>query len=155
MLYKVLESHGKPWTGHFLGPEKIKAMRWGPRVHGPRALYVCQGQAVILSLWGQEVRVQGCRHIFRLLYLHLCRRLPCSCPGIHHSADFCSFLCENVKLWRTIIEELCIVMVVEWIVCISQGEEVFNTYGELANWQLLHMYGFAESPSDNHYDAVS
>lgn len=36
-----------------------------------------------------------------------------------------------------------------------QGEEVFNTYGELANWQLLHMYGFAERPSDNHYDAVS
>jgi len=36
----------------------------------------------------------------------------------------------------------------------SQGDEVFNTYGELANWQLIHMYGFAESPSDNHYDAV-
>jgi len=37
----------------------------------------------------------------------------------------------------------------------SQGDEVFNTYGELANWQLLHMYGFAEPPSNNHYDAVS
>jgi len=36
-----------------------------------------------------------------------------------------------------------------------QGEEIFNTYGELANWQLLHMYGFAEPPSHNHYDAVS
>jgi len=37
----------------------------------------------------------------------------------------------------------------------SQGDEIFNTYGELANWQLLHMYGFAEPPSNNHYDAVS
>jgi len=37
----------------------------------------------------------------------------------------------------------------------SQGDEVFNTYGELANWQLLHMYGFAEPSSNNHYDAVS
>ncbi|KAA8590502.1 hypothetical protein FQN60_014436 [Etheostoma spectabile] len=27
---------------------------------------------------------------------------------------------------------------------ISKGEEVFNTYGQMANWQLLHMYGFAE-----------
>jgi hypothetical protein len=35
-----------------------------------------------------------------------------------------------------------------------QGEEVFNTYGELANWQLLHMYGFSEQHADNHYDAV-
>lgn len=27
---------------------------------------------------------------------------------------------------------------------IGKGEEVFNTYGQMANWQLLHMYGFAE-----------
>jgi len=36
-----------------------------------------------------------------------------------------------------------------------QGQEVFNTYGELANWQLLHMYGFATPSSSNHFDAVS
>jgi len=32
---------------------------------------------------------------------------------------------------------------------------VYNTYGELANWQLLHMYGFSELPCDSRYDAVS
>ncbi|XP_072037649.1 N-lysine methyltransferase setd6-like [Amphiura filiformis] len=37
---------------------------------------------------------------------------------------------------------------------IAKGEEVFNTYGELANWQLLHMYGFAESYPENIYDTV-
>ena len=36
-----------------------------------------------------------------------------------------------------------------------QGEEVFNTYGELANWHLLHMYGFAERYPSNHWDTVS
>ncbi|XP_025106727.1 N-lysine methyltransferase SETD6-like isoform X2 [Pomacea canaliculata] len=37
---------------------------------------------------------------------------------------------------------------------IKEGEEVFNTYGELANWHLLHMYGFAECFPNNHYDTV-
>ncbi|KAI0221293.1 N-lysine methyltransferase SETD6 [Lamellibrachia satsuma] len=37
---------------------------------------------------------------------------------------------------------------------ICRGEEIFNTYGELANFQLLHMYGFAESYPHNHYDTV-
>ncbi|XP_043935456.1 N-lysine methyltransferase SETD6 [Protopterus annectens] len=37
---------------------------------------------------------------------------------------------------------------------IHRGEEVFNTYGELANWQLLHMYGFAEPFPTNTNDAV-
>ncbi|XP_065131694.2 N-lysine methyltransferase setd6 isoform X2 [Paramisgurnus dabryanus] len=27
---------------------------------------------------------------------------------------------------------------------IEKGEEIFNTYGQMANWQLLHMYGFSE-----------
>ena len=36
-----------------------------------------------------------------------------------------------------------------------QGQEVFNTYGELANKHLLHMYGFAEPYPQNHYDTVS
>ena len=36
-----------------------------------------------------------------------------------------------------------------------QGEEVYNTYGQLANWHLLHMYGFAEEYPKNHYDTVS
>ena len=35
-----------------------------------------------------------------------------------------------------------------------QGEEVFNTYGELSNSHLLHMYGFAEQYPNNHYDEV-
>ena len=32
---------------------------------------------------------------------------------------------------------------------------MFNTYGELANKHLLHMYGFAEPYPQNHYDTVS
>ncbi|XP_034032871.1 N-lysine methyltransferase setd6 [Thalassophryne amazonica] len=33
---------------------------------------------------------------------------------------------------------------------IRKGGEVFNTYGQIANWQLLHMYGFTEPyPSNN------
>ncbi|XP_787519.5 N-lysine methyltransferase setd6 [Strongylocentrotus purpuratus] len=37
---------------------------------------------------------------------------------------------------------------------IKKGSEVFNTYGEIANWQLLHMYGFAEEYPENIYDTV-
>ncbi|CAM1320699.1 SETD6 (predicted), partial [Pycnogonum litorale] len=36
---------------------------------------------------------------------------------------------------------------------IKKGDEIFNTYGELTNGQLLHMYGFSER-SNNIYDAV-
>ncbi|TRY54544.1 hypothetical protein DNTS_033408 [Danionella cerebrum] len=32
---------------------------------------------------------------------------------------------------------------------IKKGEEVFNTYGQMANWQLLHMYGFTEPFPNN------
>merc|ERR1719454_1641359 len=35
---------------------------------------------------------------------------------------------------------------------IKQGEEVFNTYGELSNYHLLHMYGFSEKK--NAHDTV-
>ncbi|WAR03817.1 SETD6-like protein [Mya arenaria] len=35
---------------------------------------------------------------------------------------------------------------------IKKDEEVFNTYGELANWHLLHMYGFAQPHPHNHWD---
>ncbi|KAL3857676.1 hypothetical protein ACJMK2_012318 [Sinanodonta woodiana] len=37
---------------------------------------------------------------------------------------------------------------------ISKGEEVFNTYGQLSNHHLLHMYGFAEPYPNNIYDTV-
>ncbi|KAL8580162.1 hypothetical protein ACOMHN_043047 [Nucella lapillus] len=37
---------------------------------------------------------------------------------------------------------------------IKQGEEIYNTYGELSNKGLLHMYGFAQRCPDNHYDTV-
>ncbi|KAJ6666193.1 hypothetical protein lerEdw1_001098 [Lerista edwardsae] len=37
---------------------------------------------------------------------------------------------------------------------ICQGQEIFNTYGEMANWQLLHMYGFAEPYPGNTNDAA-
>ncbi|XP_053552892.1 LOW QUALITY PROTEIN: N-lysine methyltransferase setd6-like, partial [Bombina bombina] len=32
---------------------------------------------------------------------------------------------------------------------IHAGQEVFNTYGQMANWQLLHMYGFTEPHPQN------
>ncbi|XP_030636636.1 N-lysine methyltransferase setd6 [Chanos chanos] len=37
---------------------------------------------------------------------------------------------------------------------IRKGEEVFNTYGQMANWQLLHMYGFAEPYPTNSHDTA-
>ncbi|TDH09166.1 hypothetical protein EPR50_G00083970 [Perca flavescens] len=37
---------------------------------------------------------------------------------------------------------------------ISKGEEVFNTYGQMANWQLLHMYGFTEPYPSNSNDTA-
>lgn len=37
---------------------------------------------------------------------------------------------------------------------ICQDQEIFNTYGEMANWQLLHMYGFAEPYPGNTNDAA-
>lgn len=37
---------------------------------------------------------------------------------------------------------------------IRRGEEVFNTYGHMANWQLLHMYGFTEPFPSNSNDTA-
>nr|XP_057931509.1 N-lysine methyltransferase setd6 isoform X2 [Doryrhamphus excisus] len=37
---------------------------------------------------------------------------------------------------------------------IKKGQEVFNTYGQMANWQLLHMYGFTEAYPSNSNDTV-
>uniref|UniRef100_A0A672Y275 N-lysine methyltransferase SETD6 n=1 Tax=Sphaeramia orbicularis TaxID=375764 RepID=A0A672Y275_9TELE len=37
---------------------------------------------------------------------------------------------------------------------IHKGEEVFNTYGQMANWQLLHMYGFTEPYPSNSNDTA-
>ncbi|XP_076878154.1 N-lysine methyltransferase setd6 [Brachyhypopomus gauderio] len=37
---------------------------------------------------------------------------------------------------------------------IRKGEEIFNTYGQMANWQLLHMYGFTEPFPTNSNDTA-
>ncbi|XP_077166366.1 N-lysine methyltransferase SETD6 [Paroedura picta] len=37
---------------------------------------------------------------------------------------------------------------------ILKGQEVFNTYGQMASWQLLHMYGFAQPYPGNRDDAA-
>jgi SET domain-containing protein 6 len=37
---------------------------------------------------------------------------------------------------------------------IQKGEELFNTYGEQSNNDLLHMYGFVERYPENVYDSV-
>ncbi|XP_071973050.1 N-lysine methyltransferase SETD6 [Engystomops pustulosus] len=34
------------------------------------------------------------------------------------------------------------------------GDELFNTYGEMGNWQLLHMYGFSEPHPNNSNETV-
>uniref|UniRef100_A0A5S6M7R8 N-lysine methyltransferase SETD6 n=1 Tax=Xenopus tropicalis TaxID=8364 RepID=A0A5S6M7R8_XENTR len=41
----------------------------------------------------------------------------------------------------------CLRMITTKSVC--AGQELFNTYGQMANWQLLHMYGFAEPHPQN------
>uniref|UniRef100_A0A8C9UTV0 N-lysine methyltransferase SETD6 n=1 Tax=Spermophilus dauricus TaxID=99837 RepID=A0A8C9UTV0_SPEDA len=37
---------------------------------------------------------------------------------------------------------------------IPKGQEIFNTYGQMANWQLIHMYGFVEPYPDNTDDTA-
>ncbi|KAM5126879.1 N-lysine methyltransferase SETD6 [Mantella aurantiaca] len=37
---------------------------------------------------------------------------------------------------------------------VESGHELYNTYGEMASWQLLHMYGFCESHPDNINDTA-
>lgn len=37
---------------------------------------------------------------------------------------------------------------------IPKGHEIFNTYGQMANWQLMHMYGFVEPYPDNTNDTA-
>ncbi len=37
---------------------------------------------------------------------------------------------------------------------IRAGEEVFNTYGEHSNTDVLHMYGFVERLGENVFDSV-
>ncbi|XP_006878787.1 PREDICTED: N-lysine methyltransferase SETD6 [Elephantulus edwardii] len=37
---------------------------------------------------------------------------------------------------------------------IPKDHEIFNTYGQMANWQLLHMYGFAEPYPGNTDDTA-
>ncbi|KAM7147014.1 N-lysine methyltransferase SETD6 isoform 2-T2 [Macrochelys suwanniensis] len=37
---------------------------------------------------------------------------------------------------------------------IGKGQEIFNTYGQMANWQLMHMYGFAEPYPGNTDDTA-
>uniref|UniRef100_A0A2K6G607 N-lysine methyltransferase SETD6 n=1 Tax=Propithecus coquereli TaxID=379532 RepID=A0A2K6G607_PROCO len=37
---------------------------------------------------------------------------------------------------------------------IPKGHEIFNTYGQMANWQLIHMYGFVEPYPGNTDDTA-
>ncbi|XP_014373784.1 N-lysine methyltransferase SETD6 isoform X3 [Alligator sinensis] len=46
----------------------------------------------------------------------------------------------------------CLRMVTTQPVC--KGQEIFNTYGQMANWQLVHMYGFAEPYPGNTNDTA-
>uniref|UniRef100_A0A8C8RX81 N-lysine methyltransferase SETD6 n=1 Tax=Pelusios castaneus TaxID=367368 RepID=A0A8C8RX81_9SAUR len=46
----------------------------------------------------------------------------------------------------------CLKMVTTQPIC--KGQEIFNTYGQMANWQLMHMYGFAEPYPGNTDDTA-
>ncbi|KAJ4937819.1 hypothetical protein JOQ06_002449 [Pogonophryne albipinna] len=59
-------------------------------------------------------------------------------------------LCHGLQFPRFTLDSLKMVCVRP----IHKGEEVFNTYGQLANWQLLHMYGFTEPHQSNSNDTV-
>ncbi|KAM4012772.1 N-lysine methyltransferase SETD6 isoform 2-T2 [Anomaloglossus baeobatrachus] len=37
---------------------------------------------------------------------------------------------------------------------VMAGQELFNTYGEMGNWQLLHMYGFSERHPNNSHETA-
>lgn len=37
---------------------------------------------------------------------------------------------------------------------LSQGEEVFNTYGEISNEEMLYLYGYAENDEKNPHEEV-
>ncbi|XP_067408867.1 N-lysine methyltransferase SETD6 isoform X2 [Emydura macquarii macquarii] len=46
----------------------------------------------------------------------------------------------------------CLKMVTTQPIC--KDQEIFNTYGQMANWQLMHMYGFAEPYPGNTDDTA-
>lgn len=45
-------------------------------------------------------------------------------------------------------------LIISSIKAIGAGEEVFNTYGEHSNTDILHMYGFVEHLGENDFDSV-
>jgi N-lysine methyltransferase SETD6 len=65
-------------------------------------------------------------------------------------ADILNHIAKNNAEMRFTPEEL--------LICstkaIKHGEEVFNTYGEHSNTDLLHMYGFVEEYPQNVFDNV-
>ena len=69
---------------------------------------------------------------------------------------------QNLKLYLffilssylVFISNVTVRNVIYLFVLFLQGEEIYNTYGQLANWQLLQMYGFAECYPNNHFDTV-
>ncbi|XP_034880971.1 N-lysine methyltransferase SETD6 isoform X6 [Mirounga angustirostris] len=66
--------------------------------------------------------------------------------------SICFFVCGGVDLNLHTISENCLRMVATQP--IPKGHEIFNTYGQMANWQLIHMYGFVEPYPDNTDDTA-
>ena len=66
---------------------------------------------------------------------------------------FLGVACKELdpSFW-TLPPQTCLRMVA--IQPIPKGHEIFNTYGQMANWQLIHMYGFAEPYPDNTNDTA-
>lgn len=64
--------------------------------------------------------------------------------------DILNHIAKNNAQLRFEKDELLICSIKE----IKQGEEVFNTYGEHSNSDLLHMYGFVETYPHNIFDSV-
>ncbi|XP_041347879.1 N-lysine methyltransferase setd6-like [Gigantopelta aegis] len=65
-------------------------------------------------------------------------------------ADILNHIAKNNA--RLAFEKDCLKMVT--LRKIHKGEEIFNTYGQVSNCHLLHMYGFAEEHPNNHYETV-
>lgn len=79
--------------------------------------------------------------------------MDCPVNSVHSRSIFHFFsLIIVLFLSHVLFSQDCLKMVC--IRPVQKGEEVFNTYGQMANWQLLHMYGFTEPYQSNSNDTA-
>ncbi|EHB09151.1 SET domain-containing protein 6 [Heterocephalus glaber] len=98
----------------------------------------CEYYAIVLpfmeahpDLFGPSVRSLGLYH--QLVALDLLNHLANHNANLEDSADYLRMVATR---------------------SISKGHEIFNTYGQMADWQLIRMYGFVEPYADNTDDTA-